>query len=74
MEVCPINSGATLHTPPARGLATFAPLEGLDHEAWRRARRERGEKKGLDSIKEVTVRGAVPDADDHLIEVIDDPA
>ena len=74
MELCPINSGATLHTPPPRGLATFAPLADLDYDAWRRARRERGEKKGLDAIKEVTVRGGVPDAVDHLIEVIDDMA
>lgn len=74
MELCPINSGATLHTPPPRGLATFAPLGDLDYDAWRRARRERGEKKGLDAIKEVTVRGGVPHAVDHLIEVIDDMA
>ena len=74
MELCPINSGATLHTPPPRGLATFAPLADLDYDAWRRARRERGEKKGLDAIKEVTVRGGVPDAVNHLIEVIDDMA
>ena len=72
MELCPINSGATLHTPPPRGLRTFAPLPELDHDAWRRARRERGEKKGLDTIKEVTVRGSVPDAWDHVVEVIDD--
>ena len=73
MELCPINSGATLHTPPPRGLATFAPLVGLDHDAWRRARRERGEKKGLDTIKEVTVPGGVPDAWDHVVEVVDAP-
>ena len=74
MELCPINSGATLHTPPPRGLLTFSALPGLRYDAWRRARRERGEKKGLDKIKEVTVRGDVPDAWDHVVEVIDDPA
>lgn len=74
MELCPINSGATLHTPPPRGLLTFSPLPDVDYDEWRRARRERGEKKGLDTIKEVTVRGGVPDAAEHLVEVIDDPA
>lgn len=72
MELCPINSGATLHTPPPRGLATFAPLVEVEYDAWRRARRERGEKKGLDTIKEVTVRGGVPDAFEHVVEVVDD--
>ena len=72
MSICPLNSGATLHSPPRRGSDTFAPLPDLDFDAWRRRRRDRGLKKGLDGIKEVTVEGAVPDAGDHLIEVIDD--
>ena len=74
MAICPLNSGATLHSPPRRGLDTFAPLHGLDFDAWRRRRRERGLKKGLDDIKEVTVEGAVPDARDHMVEVIEDLA
>ena len=69
MAICPINSGATVHAPPRRGRHTFAPVEGLDYGSWRRARRERGYKKGLDAIQEVTVLFAVPDAAAHLLEV-----
>ena len=68
MAISPINSGATIHTPPRRGLHTFAPLLETDYGTWRAARRERGLKKGLDTIKEVTVRTAVPDAALHMVE------
>lgn len=65
MAISPINSGATVRRPPRRGPSTFAPVNGLDWQAWRRAR-------GLaspDTIREVTVLDAVPDAADHLLEV-----
>ncbi|PRY93359.1 hypothetical protein BCF33_2227 [Hasllibacter halocynthiae] len=68
-EIAPINTGATVRAPARRGLATFAPLAGLDFAAWRRARREAGTRKGLDTPKEVTVRGAIPDAGAHLLAV-----
>ena len=71
IEICPLNSGATLHSPPRRGLETFAAIEGLDFPQWRARRRERGEKKGLDSIKEVTVPDHVPDAFAHVVDVVD---
>lgn len=66
MAISPINSGATVRRPPRRGPSTFAPVEGLDWRAWRRAR-------GLaspDAVREVTVLDAVPDAGAHLVEVV----
>lgn len=68
-EVAPINTGATLRAPPRRGLATFAPLAGLDLDAWRRGRRDTGVVKGLDRVREVTVRGDLPHAGDALRSV-----
>lgn len=68
-EIAPINSGATLRKPTRRGHATFAPLAGLDYQSWRRARRDAGRVQSLDSVKEVTIRGAAPDAAAALIEV-----
>jgi hypothetical protein len=62
----PINSGAT-RTETRRGLATFASAGITDWKAWRRQR----SPTVLDSIKEIVVRDAVPDADRHLLEVID---
>lgn len=64
MEIAPINTGSTLRRPARRGRATFAPVLGLDWERWRRSR-----GRGLDRVREVTVRGAVEDAGRHLIEV-----
>lgn len=70
VEIAAINTGATVHQPPRRGRATFAPLAGLDYEAWRERRRTAGVKKGLDSVQEVTVRDGVPHAGAALREVI----
>ncbi|MGR3540047.1 MAG: DUF7002 family protein [Hasllibacter sp.] len=68
-EIAPINTGSTVRQPTRRGLATFAPLAGMDFAAWRRARRDAGVVQGLDAPKEVTIRGPVPGAGDHLIAV-----
>lgn len=68
-EIAPINTGSTIHAPPRRGRSTFAPLAGLDFAAWRAARRDAGIKKGLDTPREVTVRGAVPQAGRHLLAI-----
>lgn len=65
MEIAPINTGQTLYVPTRRGRATFAPLLGTDYEAWTRRRGLRT----ADRIREVTVRGPVPDARRHLLEV-----
>jgi hypothetical protein len=68
-EIAPFNTGATVRLPPRRGRGTFAPLAALDYAAWRRARRDAGHIKGVDSVKEVTVRGDLPHANDALLEV-----
>lgn len=57
-EIAPINSGSTVHRPARRGLATFAPLDGLDWAAWRRRRG----RAAPDVVKEVTIRGGAPHA------------
>jgi len=67
VAISPINSGATLHQPPRRGLATFAPLTETDFKAWRRRRKP----SGLDAIKEIVVKDGVPDAGRYLVEVIE---
>ncbi len=63
IELCAINSGATMRRAARRGLSTFVPLHSHGYEAWRRLRGRR------DRLCEVTVRGGVPDIADHLIEV-----
>ena len=64
-EIAPINTGATVHAPARRGRATFAPLDGLDWDRWRRSR---GNARP-DTVKEVAVRGGVPNAGAHLADV-----
>jgi hypothetical protein len=61
----PINSGATVRNAPRRGAATFAPIGACSWAQWRRLRGMRAP----DDIAEVVVRGDVPDASRHLIEV-----
>lgn len=63
MELSAINSGATLHRPARRGLATFTPLGAHPYQDWRRLR------GGRDIVKEVTVVGPVTDIDDCVLEV-----
>jgi hypothetical protein len=65
IEIAPINTGATLHQPARRGLATFAPLLSTDYGVWRRRRG----LKAPDRIKEVTVAREMPDACEFLLEV-----
>ncbi len=63
IEICPINSGATMRRPARRGLSTFTPLLALPYEAWSRQRGRR------DRILEVTVVGGVTDIGRYVVEV-----
>ena len=65
MEITPINTGQTLYVPTRRGRATFAALLDTDFMTWTRRRGLRSP----DRIREVTVRGPVPDAATHILEV-----
>ncbi|MEM7488822.1 MAG: hypothetical protein AAF390_06820 [Pseudomonadota bacterium] len=70
VEIAPFNTGATVHVPPRRGRGTFTPLAGLDLDAWRRRRRMAGIVKGLDNVKEVTIRGGAAHAGRALAEIL----
>ena len=71
MALSPFNSGSTLRKPVRRGRATYTPLGAVGYREWRGLRRASGIKKSLDSLREVTVMDAVPDARDHLHDVIE---
>jgi hypothetical protein len=64
MEICPINSGATIRRPARRGLATFAPLLDTDYPRWQRQRGTR------DRIVEIVVRDRVPDIARFLVNQV----
>ncbi|MBX9700164.1 MAG: hypothetical protein K2X74_12060 [Acetobacteraceae bacterium] len=64
LELCPINSGATLRRPARRGLSTFTPLGAMSHAEWRRRRG----MSAPDRILEVAVRDGVPDIARFLVE------
>jgi hypothetical protein len=69
IEICPFNSGtANPQSVPRRGLSTFSPLLKYSHQEWSRLRSRH--KKSNDSIREVTVLGAVADIEKYLIEKI----
>ena len=68
IELCAINSGATVRRAARRGTGTFTPLGRFSYEAWRALR------GGRDSICEVTFTDAIPDVFSHVIEVRDVPA
>jgi hypothetical protein len=59
----PINSGAAMRRAARRGAGTFAPIGDHSFAQWRRLRGKR------DDIAEVVIRGDVPDAARHLVEV-----
>lgn len=63
MELCPINSGATLRKAARRGLNTFTPLLRHPFQEWRKLR------GGNDQIREVTVQGPVLDIARHTKDV-----
>ena len=63
IELCPINSGATLFTPPKRGLLTFRPISEYPYEELRRTKGRSG------ALAEFVVKEGVPDVADHVIKV-----
>jgi hypothetical protein len=61
----PINSGASMRKAARRGAATFTPISADSFAQWRRLRG----RSQPDDVAEVVVRGDVPDAALHLVEV-----
>ena len=61
LDLAPINTGSALRRPARRGRATFTPASDVGWGEWRRLRGR------LDDVAEVSVRGGVPDALDHLL-------
>ena len=61
LDLAPINTGSAVRKPARRGLATFTPASAVGWDEWRRLRGR------LDNVAEVSVRGGVPDALDHLV-------
>jgi hypothetical protein len=63
IELCPINSGATIRKAARRGLQTFTPLLALPYKTWTQQRGAR------DKIVEVTVLDGVPDIASYVIDI-----
>lgn len=64
MELCPINSGATLRKAARRGLNTFTKMLLYSFEDWRKLRGRH------DQILEITVQDHVIDIAQHTLEVL----
>jgi hypothetical protein len=62
VELCPINSGATIRKPARRGLSTFTPLLAHHSCDWRALR------GGRDTIREIVVRQGIPEIQSYLLE------
>jgi hypothetical protein len=64
VHLSPINSGATLYNPPARGRHTFLPVTEFPFEE-----RLKRRLKLSNAVVELTVLYGVPDIAEHTIEV-----
>ena len=64
LDLAPINTGSALRDPARRGRRTFTPASSVTWDAWRRSRSN--VKRSLDSVREVSIRGDVPDAAEHF--------
>lgn len=62
LDLAAINTGSAVRVPARRGHATFTPASAVGWDEWRRLRGR------LDKVAEVSIRGDVPDAADHLVE------
>lgn len=63
ITLAPINTGAVLYDPAARGSDTLLPISGYPYDTWRS---KRGSAK---AIAEVAVDYAVPDIGNHILSV-----
>jgi hypothetical protein len=63
ITLAPINTGAVLYDPPARGSDTLQPIADYPYDSWRQ---KRGAAK---AIGEVAVDYAVPDIANHVLRV-----
>jgi hypothetical protein len=61
IELCPINSGATLYNPQPRGRSTFLPISDYPFDERRTTRTPEA------SVVELVVRDKVPDMINHLV-------
>ena len=66
-RLSPINGGSTIRKPARRGLATYTPLLAHGYRDWQTLRG--GPRGGRDTIAEVAVEHAIPDAAEHIVEV-----
>lgn len=63
MELCAINSGATIRKAARRGLKTFTPLLQYSWVEWQKLR-------GLkDRIREITVLDGVPNLSEYILNI-----
>lgn len=61
--LAPINTGAVLYNPPARGRNTLLPITDYPFDVWRKKR------GATTAIAEVAVDYAVPDITNHVLRV-----
>lgn len=62
VHLSPINSGSTIRKAARRSRRTFSPAAKYSYREWQELR------GGRDTIVEVTVRGSIDDAMEHLVE------
>jgi hypothetical protein len=74
IELCPLNSGSTIHRPALRGRWLFARMKDHTFEDWSHLRQRKQAECGwpitqaTDKILEVTIPGPVPDLADFVVE------
>ena len=74
IELCPLNSGSTIHKAALRGRWLFAPMRDYSFEDWSNLRRRKQAQAGWpvtrnpDKILEVTIPKAVPNIADFVVE------
>jgi len=64
IQLCAINSGATIRKPVRRGPSTFTPMGPYTYTEWQRLR------GGRDTIREVTLMGGLSDVPQYCRRVL----